>query len=412
MMKIGMLTSWLSHRSGGLCEAVSRLVRGLQADPEYNVKVFGLADHCTAAERERWGPSVVSFPTRGPDSFGHAPGLAAALKSADLDILHVHGLWMYYSIASAGWIRITGRPCVISPHGMLDPWALRNSGWKKQLALAAYERSHLESAACLHALCGAEAQAMRDISLRNAICIIPNGLDTPTSSAAGAAVWRDRVPPGARILLYLGRLHPKKGLINLLHAWQPFAGGPDGDWHLAIAGWDQGGYESKLRRVVNQLGMASRVHFLGPLFGTDKAAAYAVANAFILPSVSEGLPMVILEAWSHGLPVLMTRACNLPEGFTAGAALEIGTDSEGIGAGLDLLARLSDEQRRAIGDNGRRLCRERFSQAHSSEMMRMVYRWLLNLGPRPDCVHDGVVHPERANSGMLLESRIPRSAGD
>ena len=85
-MKIGVLTSWLSHRSGGLCESVSRLVRSLQADPEYNVKVFGLADHCTAAESERWEPSMVSFPTHGPDSFGSPPGLAAALESANLDM--------------------------------------------------------------------------------------------------------------------------------------------------------------------------------------------------------------------------------------------------------------------------------------------------------------------------------------
>jgi glycosyltransferase involved in cell wall biosynthesis len=135
--------------------------------------------------------------------------------------------------------------------------------------------------------------------------------------------------------------------------------------------------------VVRQWSM-DMVHFLGPLYGAEKRAAFAAASAFILPSVSEGLPMVALEAWSHGVPVVMARAGNLPEGFAAKAALEIGTESEEIRAGLDLLA---------MGHNGFRLSRDRFSQARNSELMRMVYRWLLKRGPRPDCVLAGIDEP-------------------
>jgi poly(glycerol-phosphate) alpha-glucosyltransferase len=99
--------------------------------------------------------------------------------------------------------------------------------------------------------------------------------------------------------------------------------------------------------------------------------------------------MVVLEAWSHGLPVLMTTHCNLPEGFRAGAALKIGTEPAAVRAGLDLLARLPEIQRRAMGRSGQQLCRERFSQARSSEAMRAVYRWLLHRGPAPDCILGG-----------------------
>ena len=149
----------------------------------------------------------------------------------------------------------------------------------------------------------------------------------------------------------------------------------------------------KVSCAVVRQGSMDMVHFLGPLYGAEKRAAFAAASAFILPSVSEGLPMVVLEAWSHGVPVVMTRAGNLPEGFAAKAALEIGTESEEIRAGLDLLARMSEEQRRAMGHNGFRLCRDRFSQARNSELMRMVYRWLLKRGPRPDCVLAGIDEP-------------------
>jgi poly(glycerol-phosphate) alpha-glucosyltransferase len=262
---------------------------------------------------------------------------------------------------------------------------LRHSGWKKQLALLAYERQHLQKASCLHALCHAEADAMRTIGLRNPICVVPNSVDLPILETGSAPAWRKQIPASANILLYLGRLHAKKGLVNLLRAWESLADGQAGHWHLVIAGWDQGGYEGELHQLVRQRGLG-RVHFPGPLFGADKHVAYAAADAFVLPSVSEGLPLVVLEAWSHGLPVVMTHACNLEEGFVTGAALEIGPDIEGIREGLDEVIHMSTEHRRAMGNIARRLCCDRFSPMRVGEMMRAVYRWLLDSGPRPEYV--------------------------
>jgi poly(glycerol-phosphate) alpha-glucosyltransferase len=196
------------------------------------------------------------------------------------------------------------------------------------------------------------------------------------------------MPRDARILLYLGRLHPKKGLINLLLGWHHFhrrAYECGGDWHLAIAGWNQVGHEGELKRIVATSAMARSVRFLGLLFGTEKERTYAAATAFVLPSVSEGLPVVVLEVWSHRLPALTTRHCNLAEGFASGAALENPTDSDGIRLDLD---RLATGQRRLMGENGWRLCQERFSQSASGDALKAVYRWLLSRGARPDCVMD------------------------
>jgi len=280
MMKIGLLTSWLSHRSGGLYESVARLAPAIQTDADCRATVFGLTDATI----------------RGPAAWGYAPGLLPSLKAAELDLLHVHGLWMHYSLVSKRWARTTGRAYVISPHGMLHPWALRHSGWKKQLALLAYERQHLEKASCLHALCHAEADAMRTIGLRNPICIVPNSVDLPALVAGQEPAWRQRIPASAKILFYLGRLHAKKGLVNLLRAWECLATDEAAHWHLVIAGWDQGGHEDELKQLVRQRGL-DRVHFPGPLFGADKHAAYAAADAFVLPSASEGLPWSCLK---HG----------------------------------------------------------------------------------------------------------------
>lgn len=389
-MKIGLLTSWVSHSGGGVSEAVRRQAASLQATSELQVRVFGLAERPSKSRRTEWdGITVNALHTRGPRAWGYAPGLSTMLARADLDLLHVHGLWMYPSVASLSWARATSRPYIVTPHGMLDSWAVRHSGWRKRAALLAYEARHLRGATCLHALCDAEAKAIRAFGLRNAICIIPNGVNRPEPFQVGIPSWHGRLPEKAKILLYLGRLHPKKGLIDLLQAWQGFEQRADagkGGWHLAIAGWNQSNHERELRHLAEALSVTGSVHFLGPQFGADKDALFQAAAAFILPSFSEGLPMVVLEAWSYGLPVLMTRHCNLPEGYKAGGALEIETGREGIKHGLERMARMTDEERRVAGQAARQLCNERFSQHRTSDMMKAVYGWLLRLGPRPACV--------------------------
>jgi len=128
------------------------------------------------------------------------------------------------------------------------------------------------------------------------------------------------------------------------------------------------------------------VAFLGPLFGEAKAAAYRNATAFVLPSLSEGLPMVVLEAWAFAKPVLMTPECNLPEGFQANAALRIGTDAPSIATGLRELMAMSDAQRIDMGAQGRALVSKKFLWPRIGEEMRSVCEWVMNGGTAPASV--------------------------
>jgi poly(glycerol-phosphate) alpha-glucosyltransferase len=187
----------------------------------------------------------------------------------------------------------------------------------------------------------------------------------------------------------LGRLHPKKNLANLIRAWKqtldshPQAGE---EWVLAIAGWDQAGYGCDLKKLTSHYGLTASVRFLGPLFGQDKDAAYRACDAFILPSLSEGLPMAVLEAWAYAKPVLMTAECNVPEGFAAGAAVQIGTTAAEIAAGINQLTEMSDSDRTVMGGRGHALVATRFSWPRIGEQMRSVYEWVLGGGPRPEAV--------------------------
>lgn len=383
-MKIAHLLSSLSRANGGISESVRRLAQTQAQTNGIDVRVFGLRDRFTDEDLPAWQPlQTTCLPVRGPRAFGYAPQLARALAAFDADLSHAAGLWMYPSVAQAGWARRAKRPYVLSPHGMLDPWALRHSAWKKKLASALFEWRHLERAACLHALCEAEADAIRALGLRNPVCVVPNGVDLPSGSAPPRAPWAGRVPAEKRVLLFLGRLHPKKGLRPLLEAWSRVR---DPAWHLVAVGWDQVGHRAELEAAARALSIADSVTFLGPLHGAEKGAAYAHAEAFILPSFSEGLPMTVLEAWAHARPTLMTEACNLPEGFAAGAAIRIDARAEPLAEQLREFFARSPEERAAIGLRASALAATRFAWARVAADLLAVYRWICGSGPQPGCV--------------------------
>jgi poly(glycerol-phosphate) alpha-glucosyltransferase len=286
------------------------------------------------------------------------------------------------------WALRHGRPYVVSPHGMLDHWALSHGRLKKRAASAIYEFRHLRGAACLHALCDAELRAIRAFGLRNPVCVIPNGVELVRGQVSQPAAWRARLPERAKVLLYLGRIHPKKGLLALLRAWTELcrAGREKvGHWYLVIAGWDQYGYQAQLEASL-PADIADQIRFVGPQFGTDKEATLSSSDAFILPSLSEGLPMAVLEAWAHALPVLMTRHCNIPEGFSANAALAIEPTPDGIARQLYAFFATSEDRRQAMGRRGCQLVTERFSWPSIAAQLKAVYLWISGRGPRPDCV--------------------------
>ena len=391
-MKIAYLLNSVSRKAGGLFESCRRQAQ--TSGGEQEITVLGVEDEFTGMDIKEWLPlrPRVFHPT-GPRSFGYAPGYAKYLAAVAPELAHVHGLWIYSSLAGYQWHRRTKLPLIYTAHGMLDPWAVQNSGWKKRLVRLLWEDAAHRSAACFHVHSEAEYRTVRRHGLQNPICIIPNGIDLPRiaedSELSGASSPFQPLAQDRKVLLYLGRIHAKKGLVNLIHAWagvmrsrNPEARNQN-DWMLAIAGWDQAGHEGELKKMTADLEIQASIAFLGPMFGANKAAAYQNADAFVLPSLSEGLPMTVLEAWSYRKPVLMTPECNLPEGFATGAALRIGTGANEIAAGLRQLLEMSEHDRIATGACGHKLVSERFSWARIGEQMRAVYEWIIGGGSAP-----------------------------
>ncbi len=365
-----VVLSGISRKAGGLFYAVKSLCQSL-ADYGVEMSVAGAADSYARIDLAEWNPVPASaFRAFGP--LGYSPGLRRFISQKGSDVLHVHGIWMDGQWAALQWQKRTGRPVIVSPHGMLDPWALKNSAWKKRAVEKLFAREALERADCIHALCRSEVESIRAYGLKNPVALIPNGVELPRLEA-------DRKSCGERRrLLFLGRIHPKKGLAELLQAWTRF----DGDWELVIAGWDDGGFEAEIRRQA--VGLS--VSFAGPTYGEEKEALLRSADAFILPSFSEGLPVSVLEAWAHGVPALITDHCNLTEGFVAAAAIRIEPAADSILNGLKQLAALSDEELQRMGSNGRKLVEEKFAWPEIAANMKRVYDWFRTGRHPPDCL--------------------------
>ena len=187
------------------------------------------------------------------------------------------------------------------------------------------------------------------------------------------------------MLLYIGRIHPKKGLAELIEG---FAQARLKGWKMVLAGWDDGGHLQPLRQRVSALGLSDSIILPGPLYGEDKQAALANAHAFVLPSHSEGLPMSVLEAWAHGLPVLMTQECNLPEGFSQGAAIRISQQAGNIAEALS--SQLCAMDGAALGDmgaKGKALVEQGYSWQQIARDHVAVYRWMTGASEQaPPCV--------------------------
>lgn len=400
-MKTAFLIDSMSRKAGGVQLSLQCLSRALVERGELG-RVFSVKDEHSEADLAGWDPVPVSLsPSLGPRRFGYAPDMTRELEGFSPDLVEVHGLWTYTSRVSQRWHRKTGRPCFIHPHGMLDPWAVRHSGWKKTLVAHLFENRHLSEAGCLRALCRAEADAIRSYGVRVPIAVIPNGIDLPETHEPED---RKTEPRDRKTLLYLGRLHPKKGLPNLIRAWSNKA---TDDWQLVIAGWDEGGHEKELQQLCRELGLSFSINspgelptenedlktkgrgsltFTGPVFGEAKEALLRSAEAFVLPSFSEGLPMTVLEAWAHRLPVVMTDACNLSEGFAAEAAIRVEPTASSVAEGLASLFALADSEREAMGTAGHRLIEDRFLWASIATQASLVHDWLVGGGTKPGFV--------------------------
>ncbi len=212
-------------------------------------------------------------------------------------LVHDHAIWLPTNHSVARYCKKHRLMRIVSPRGMLGTWAMSHQGWKKRIAWNLYQKRDLASAQAFHATSEQEADEVRALGFRQPIAVVPNGVDVPTTLPAK----RDL---GCRQALFLSRIHPKKGLLNLVRAWKE--ADVSDSWKLLIAGPDEGGHQREVAGLVSQLGISQQIQFTGAFDDEKKWQAYVDSELFVLPSFNENFGIVIAEAMAAGLPVITT----------------------------------------------------------------------------------------------------------
>lgn len=284
-------------------------------------------------------------------------------------IVHDHAVWLATNHAVAKFCWKNGIPRIVSPRGMLGQWAMGNGRLKKRIAWALYQRRDLATAAGFHATSEQEAEEVRSLGFQQPLIVVPNGVDIPDELPIGKSL-------GHRQALFLSRLHPKKGLMQLIRAWN--AASMPNEWQLVIAGPDESGHQQEVAGLINQLGLSNKISFAGPLDDSTKWQAYADSELFVLPSFNENFGIVIAEAMAAGLPVITTTGTpwSILDSRSMGWWVE--PNVETLAAALSKAAAMSSGSLRDMGRLASDYVRHAYSWKETASQLGDFYRSLVN----------------------------------
>lgn len=311
-------------------------------------------------------------------------GLRASVDrfAATGGILHTHGLWLMPNVYPSWSAGRHSRPLVLSPRGMFGSPALEFSRRKKMIFWRIAQHSAVEAVACFHATSVQEYCDIRRLGFKAPVAVVPNGIDVP---ALNQSVTADK-PRSQEMdtVLYLGRIHAKKGIDRLLAAWVKVER-QNPHWRLRVVGPLEGSYPAELKAMAARLGL-ERVSFDDALYGENKAMAYRSASLFVLPTLDENFGMVVAEALSNGLPVISTKGAPWAGLDVEGCGWWIDHGIEPLARALNEAISMPREAREAMGARGRTWMERDYSWDGVGAEMENVYRWCDGRADRPKSV--------------------------
>ena len=316
----------------------------------------------------------------GPRKLGASPEMRRWLYeeagSGNVDIIHNHSLWMMPNVYPGGVSKATGVPLVVAPRGTLSQWAMGSGSLVKKFFWPLVQRPVLESATCFHATAYSEYEDIRRLGFRQPVAVIPNGIDMP--------VVHENKSQTNRTLLFLGRIHPVKGLEMLLPAWKTLQSRFP-EWQLKIIGPDNRGHLSKMLVLSESLGL-QRIEFCGPRYGEAKTQTYADADLFVLPTYSENFGMAVAEALAAGTPAVVTKGAPWAGLEQQNAGWWVDVNVEALAAGLETAMAKDRSELSRMGQNGKAWMAAEYSWPEIGKRMLQTYEWVLRGGSKPDWV--------------------------
>ena len=368
MLKIFLAGTSFNSRYGGPAFAVSRLALAL-AEAGADVGLWA-----------RDGSALTASTVESHSRMHHFGGSETlALKHFGTpDILHDNGLWLPHNHRLAVLASNYQIPRVVSIRGMLQPWAMNHKKWKKKLAWHLYQRRDLMQAQCHLSTSTAETNTVQCYRLDVPIRLVPNGIDIPDAFTNGILKQEQNREKRKNTALFLGRIHPVKGLPMLIEAWAKVR---PKDWVLQIAGPDESGHKAEVDALIQKRHLSSVINFIGPIAKDDKQSIYSSADLFILPTHTENFGMVVGEALAHSVPVLTTKGAPWSTLVEHNCGWWVDISVDGIADGLRQAISCDELTLQRMGVRGYELIKKRFGWEHIAQKSIAIYEEVLSVKP-------------------------------
>ncbi|WP_282069430.1 glycosyltransferase [Olleya namhaensis] len=379
-MKINHVITSIDITTGGPARSVTHLIAAmLEIDTTLNIGIDTLKSETPITTTFNTSNSAIRFHTF--EKLQRSKSLVNSLVQSEVSLFHGQGLWQMPVHQMAKVARKKGVPYIITPRGMLEPWALTQGKLKKQLALKLFQYKDLEKATCLHATAPMEVESIRALGLKNPIAMIPNGVNIAQFPAE--APIKANTP---KRLLFLSRIHIKKGIENLIEAWQQVDVNLKQDWVIDIYGNGDPEYIASLKAKIKAANLEEQISIKPPVFGNEKTKVFNQAALFVLPTFSENFGIVVAEALASFTPVITTKGTPWEELNTnnCGQWIEIGVSP--LVNALNAMLAKSPEALQQMGANGRQLIEQKYSMQAVAKQMLALYDWILNSSNTPDFI--------------------------
>ena len=375
-MKVLSFISSLDLSSGGPSRSVPMLAKGLAElgvdITLMTVKSENMNTHALEGTSAKLKVLTPSFSKKE---------IANYLADERFDLIQIQSMWdlPYHKVMVEA--RKLSIPYIVTPRGMLEPWSLCQKKWKKKLAWLLYQRNDVQKSVCVFTTAKMEADHISNLGITTSRAVIPNGIETDSYPC------KTSVDIVKKQVLFLSRVHVKKGIEILFDAWKrmhsEFA-----DWQLFVVGNGEAEYIQSLENRVECLGLKECINIIPPVFGNDKIRLYQESALFCLPSYSENFGMVIAEAMSCGTPVITTTNCpwNILNDTSTGWCIDLSVDN--LEYALREALSMNPTELYDMGQKASKLIFDNYDYRSVTRKTLRLYEWLLGGGEKPEFIYD------------------------